>query len=321
MLSISYTISPFLIRYLDTIETARKRIILRPLSPKNELSRQFEASINRIFYGLTLAGQTVTQEEVKRTLLQPASMTEKKKNRQKINTVEQYIIGYRDAMTLIKQEWLVSDGQITVKTLTRLYSIIGKGHLKIPEKKLQEVLDYLQVSSDNAFIQAGIAKLVFAALDAFTEDNELFSIICAYLFLYKSGMDCRGLLVIEEAWAKEQTAYTGQYKTALTKPNITGWLEYFVKTLNAELEHTYQSIIKNNTLSQTSVQETVVELNDRQKAILAILDNPAAVITNRTIQKKFGISQITASRDLSKLASLGLLFIHGKGRSVRYTRV
>jgi len=35
----------------------------------------------------------------------------------------------------------------------------------------------------------------------------------------------------------------------------------------------------------------------------------------------FKVSQITASRDLSKLGALGLLFIHGKGRSVYYTKI
>ncbi len=44
-------------------------------------------------------------------------------------------------------------------------------------------------------------------------------------------------------------------------------------------------------------------------------------ITNKKVQKLFKVSQITASRDLAKLASVGLLFTHGKGRSVYYTKV
>ena len=51
------------------------------------------------------------------------------------------------------------------------------------------------------------------------------------------------------------------------------------------------------------------DLNERQKVILGILDQPGVSITNKTVQKRFKISQITASRDLSKLAILGLLLV------------
>lgn len=67
--------------------------------------------------------------------------------------------------------------------------------------------------------------------------------------------------------------------------------------------------------------EGFFELNDRQKSILNMLDQPTASITNRLTQKAYKVSQITASRDLAKLTTLGFLFSHGKGRSVYYTRV
>jgi len=61
-------------------------------------------------------------------------------------------------------------------------------------------------------------------------------------------------------------------------------------------------------------------LNDRQNKILERLENPNLKITNKDVQKMFGVSQITASRDLSKMANLGILLPHGKGRSVFYTK-
>ena len=61
-------------------------------------------------------------------------------------------------------------------------------------------------------------------------------------------------------------------------------------------------------------------LNERQKKILAHLDEPGSSINNRSLQKMTGISQMTAARDLSKLVEHGLIISHGKGRGVVYTR-
>lgn len=151
-----------------------------------------------------------------------------------------------------------------------------------------------------------------------SQHTEIFSTMASYIFLYQSGMDCRGLLVLERPWSQERKLFNGYYMTALAKPNVTGWLEYFVKTVCGQLEEVYQSFIQ----SQTKVEEEKIgKLNERQKVIMTLLDDPQAIITNRTVQKIFHISAITASRDLAHLTMLGLLIQQGKGRSVRYTRI
>jgi len=73
--------------------------------------------------------------------------------------------------------------------------------------------------------------------------------------------------------------------------------------------------------SQDNLPSSFWKLNGRQQSILSVLENPGEKITNKDVQKKFGVSQITASRDLSHLTTLGLLLAHGKGRSVYYTKV
>ena len=72
---------------------------------------------------------------------------------------------------------------------------------------------------------------------------------------------------------------------------------------------------------RVSLPATFWEITTRQKEIMMYLENPTASVTNKTVQKLFNISQITASRDLARLANLGLLLAHGKGRSVYYTKV
>jgi Fic family protein len=53
---------------------------------------------------------------------------------------------------------------------------------------------------------------------------------------------------------------------------------------------------------------------------MAIVDRPGTRITNKMVQKHFKVSQITASRELAKLATLGLIISIGKGRSIYYTK-
>lgn len=319
MLAISYTISPLLTRYLEKIEVLRRNMLLYPVSPKDELKLRFDATIQRIFYGLTLHGVAITQEAVVKTLDDQIHFVNKKKNA-KIDIQTQQITHYKKALDYIKQEWLVNKSPVTTDVLLKLYSFLSKEKLRVSKQQLQEVLDYLQVSSDNPFIQAGVAKLVFTALNAFPEENDVFATLCSYLFLYKSGLDCRGLLILEEAWSHEANIYKGQYKLALSQTNITGWLEYFNKAISLHLERSYHQLTQKTFLASQPAGVEHFELNERQKAILTLFDNPAAVVTNRDIQKQFTISQITASRDLAKLTQLGLLYVHGKGRSVRYTR-
>src|SRR5262249_1651668 len=160
------------------------------------------------------------------------------------------------------------------------------------------------------------AKLQFRRLLPDTKQTETFSTIASYLFLYQSGMDCRSLLVLEKPWAQERKLFNGYYATAIAKPNVTGWLEYFIKTLCGQLELISQSLAHSQAKKE---EEKIGKLNERQKVIMTLLDDPQAIISNRTIQKIFHISAITASRDLARLTMLGLLIQQGKGRSVRYT--
>ena len=334
MLNTAYNISPLLLRYLSKIEQIRQRIILHPLSPKRELSLQFQATISRMVYRFGNMDKEIVYEEVKKTFSTTTEiLTEKTGGPKKATDLQQQIWQYKQALDYLKTDWLVSERPIDAEALVKLHSLISKGKLRINKNQLQEVLDYLQfvggakiplsgvTTASSPFIQAAIANLEFNALRPFTEGNKLFSMLSSYLFLYRAGLDCRGFLILEQAVGQNTQAYLEEYASGKGKANITGWLEYFVKAIGLQLEHAYTEATKSSQQIQPSLYDKITELNERQKEILNILDNPKSIITNRTVQKVFRISQITASRDLVHLAKLGLLFTHGKGRSVSYTRI
>lgn len=317
MSPIAYTISPYLLRYLNRLEAIRQQIILYPLSPKRELGMQFFSTIDRVHFGLALTDEHVHPEKIK-TILANQFVFAMQSNKIYKDQIQSSILQYKKVLDYIKRDWRLSSQSITTQTILYLYSLTGDPKINVSTKELQDILSYLHASADNPFTQAALAKLQFRRMLPTSTHAELFSTMASYLFLYQSGMDCRGLLVLEKPWAQERKLFHGYYATAIAKPNVTGWLEYFVKTVCGQLEATYQSFLQ----SQTRVEEEKIgKLNERQKVIMTLLDDPQAIITNRTIQKIFHISPITASRDLAKLTMLGLLIQQGKGRSVRYTRI
>lgn len=317
MTPIAHTITPYLLRYLTRLESVRQQLILFPLSPKRELGLRFLATIDRVHFGLALTDEHAHPDNIKTILANQIVFTMQKKENYK-DKLQTDILKYKISLDYIKRDWRLSSQSITVGTLLHLYSLSGDPDIKIPEHKLIDIVKYLHASVDNPFIQAALAKLQIRRILPNSIHTELFSTMSSYLFLYQSGMDCRELLVLEKPWAQEKKLFDGYYATALAKPNVTNWLEYFVKTVCIQLEQTYESVIQ----SQTKIEEEKIgKLNERQKVIMTLLDDPQAIITNRTIQKIFHISAITASRDLARLTMLGLLIQQGKGRSVRYTRI
>lgn len=317
MTPIAYTITPYLLRYLERLEIARQKIILHPLSPKREIGMQFRATIERVHYGLSLSDEHVHPDAIKTILANQIAFAIQRQNNYK-DKMQYDVLRYKESLDYVKREWRLSSLTISHKTLLEIYSLSGNTDIKISDKDLWEIVQYLHASADNPFIQAALAKLQIRRLLPNSNTTELFSTITSYLFLYQSGMNCRDLLILEKPWAMDRKLFDGYYTTAIAKPNVTGWLEYFIKTICLQLEETNESF----SLSPSKIdEEKVGKLNERQKVIMSLLEDPQAIITNRTIQKVFHISAITASRDLAKLTMLGLLIQQGKGRSVRYTRI
>jgi len=133
------------------------------------------------------------------------------------------------------------------------------------------------------------------------------------------GFVSKGLLCLDEYFKKDFVGYRENVEAVLGNKNLTLWLEYFAGAVVTQLEKTLTEVLSEK--YSLDVTRNFFELNDRQKEIMSILDQPNVVISNKKVQKMFKVSQITASRDLSRLSTLGLLFTHGKGRSVYYTKI
>lgn len=312
MLNITYTISPRLKEYLTKIENLRKQILLTPIPPAKELRLRWEATFNRTYSCLKLAGNPLKKQEMLKILTEIAHKFR--------NSEQQEVLKFKQALDHISQNWLGAGMPVNAQDIIELHRIIGNGQLRVPKSGLQYLLDYLQARSENPIIQAAIVNIEMEKMQLFTEHNKLLSCLASLVFLCKYGYDLRGFLAYETEWVEDGKSFGENLARAANSVSLTLWLEYFAGCILRQAEALAQVIEKPKTTT-LDLRKSFWELQERQKSILNYLDSPQATITNRQIQKRFKTSQITASRDLAKLTNLGFLFSHGKGRSVYYTRV
>lgn len=314
---LAYNISDQLKKNLEAIDSVRTKIHLLPLSPKEELRFRWEGLVEKIYWSLVLAQVEISKELVLKVLSQTPG--------KKVNSLQRDILNNKRAFDYIRYDWLGSKTKITTATIKRLYDIacrptLGASDITFRSKKavINRFLDYLQTGNEHPIIQAGVAYIQTYMISPYTDGVGRLSRLVAYLFLYRYGYDFRGLLVFEEFMRKDLVALR-QARESVSKHNtLTLWLEYWAYALGVQADKSLRNA-STGTYS-TQARSSLWKLNRRQKEIINLLDNPDSKMTNRQVQAKFAVSQITASRDLSKLANLGLLIARGSGRSRFYLR-
>lgn len=311
MKNFSYTKTPELTSRIAIIESLRKDILLKPLAPLAELELQWTTLLERIYYSFSFKGVTLTHAHIA-SLFSPH-------NRKRFPPQDKEILKYKAALDYLYYEWLVSDELITRDSIQTLYRIGFEGKLQISESEIDKILDYVQINPEQPIIQASITQYLFLDALAANSDNERFANLIFILFLYKNGYDIRRLLNPEEHFFKSLVRYQNLHTDLSKSANITPWIEYVTEGIVLQLNKVLNNV--NNIKNNVRNDEYVFELNDRQKAVLSLLQRPGTKISNKTVQDMYNVSQITASRDLSKMASMGLIISIGKGRSTYYTKI
>ncbi len=314
---IAYTFSPFLQNQTKDIDLYRSHLLSWPLSPRREIELRYLATTGRILTALRLADIPMTIVELNRLL----SNTPKRPH-----PMEQEALLYRQALTYIRNEWTGSSKPVTLASLEILMSVA----LSLPFSRisrsiresaidLKRLVAYIETQSgDHPLLIAGVAHAATAHTDIQKQSHRRMALLTSSLIMAKYGYDCRGMLNLEYALTRDPNAYTHALTSIGSLGQMTVWLEYFVRATHEAYMTLLQDIRERAGRTATHTQ-SFASLNERQKHILMLLDVPSAKVTNREVQKRFRISQITASRDLTKLVSFGFLLSSGRGRSVYYT--
>lgn len=319
MFDLAYTITGELREILSNIEGLRRFILFHPLSPKTELKLKWEALVNRVYDILSVADIGTTRSDIVRVLTQP--------NKTHAQVVEQKIMSCRLALSYAREDWLANPKPVTPATLVSLSELAFSGgnaraatrEIENKDRVFKKLFDYLQGQNENPVIVAAIAQAQVSSVITDEHTGIFLGRLLAYLFLYKYGFDCRELVVLDDSGHRQARQITTAIKTAVASGNLTSWLVYFADNLTRTMTRVKENITSSKFYLE--MPTAFWDLNERQKTVLKFLEEPGKTVTNRQVQKLFQVSQITASRDLARLTILGLVFAHGKGRSVYYTRV
>lgn len=299
MFSLAYTLPLDLRSRLARLSVLRESILVIPLSAAKEHIVRFETSQECIRASLALSGIRVRKED-----RSPAT------------------IGYKKALDRISDEWVATTKSVRFTSVVELARSVYVGplshHMRIFgtfQQPIEKLLNYLETQEEQPVIQAAVSLGFLSASILPTGDPGLVPRLLSRLFLSKHGYDIRGLVAPERQWSANESSYRNALTGSAKRQNMTEWILFYVESLI----HEYSQSLKN--LESANELPASLRLTDRQQTILHLLDDPTKSITNREIQKRFRISQITSSRELTRLTILGLLAVHGKGRSVSYSRI
>lgn len=306
----SYTVTPQLKETISQIDYARSQILQVLVSPLDEQRLRYEASNNRVYFTLLNSDFKVSKEHIV-SYMEPT-------RRRGINAAEKLAVKYKRVFNYLYLDWYVSSESLDANTLIRLENMFTHPRLAMERESLTHMLKFMQMASDHPVIQAAISLILLCLNPPFNGESEHMSHVVPMLILYKHGYYLRGLLNIEEPRNHDRLYFEQLLKESRATRNYTVFLEYFARSLLQQSERTYLKF-KNRTF-ETSYSQEFFKLTERQKMILEAFDKPGMRITNKKVQEVYRVSQITASRDLARLAELDLLTSMGKGRAVYYIK-
>ena len=311
---IAFTFSPLLHTRIESIDQYRDRLLTIPLLPRKEIALRTYATEVRILTALKEARIPMTATELSRLLNTPPKRP---------HPMEREALMYRQALIFVRNEWTGKPGLFSHADIEVLMHISGTLSFPRISRIIQESADelskliaYCNASNDHPILLTGIVHAYMTRTVLHTFSRGRITLLMTVLMLARAGYDARSLLPLESTLFHDQKAYEHALTSIESYGQMTIWLEYFA-TCVLEAYKTLELHIE--TILKTPEKRVPFSLiNDRQKQILILLDAYGTKVTNRDVQKRFGISQITASRDLTRLVSAGYLLARGKGRSVSY---
>lgn len=312
MITLGYSLSSKLEQHLKEIDRLREQVLCVVLPGKSAQYLRWETMVDRLYAAISPARPVITKKTIIEILSRPRVRVPGSK--------EDEVLSYKSAFDHVASEWLVTSSPVTTDTLVSLARIIRAGTFR-GKTDMDNLLDYLGRSPDHAVVTAGIGYLQMLRLEPVSSRIDWMAWLLAYLFLYKAGYNLNELIVLESLPQDRGKEWRHMVSEGKRHDNQTLWLEYFSACIRDEMRRVLQVVTAHYQDAIAGTPRFLWRLTDRQKEILLLMDQPGVRMTNKKVQKGWKISAITASRELSALASLGLVYPHGKGRSVCYTRI
>ncbi len=307
-----FQLSPNLLSLLKESDFLQKEILSAKITDNFFQKLRFDSLCERICYCFVFSDLPMSRNEVAQTIKNKISPFELKKQSQAAEEIIALYFSYQ----AISWDYYADKKLPPVAFFLRLYARLGgkTTRSKMLSKKTRKILS-ISKSDVHPLISASLVYLLIHKDALFTTKSELMASIASWSTLSAFGYTVGNMVSLEKQWKEDFNGYRYALDTAIKRENATIWVEYVVQSFIKSAKEILKEI---NDRKQEKQMDN--GLTERQRAILSLFSPRTREITNKKIRAAFKISTLTASRDLAKLLSKGLVVIHGKGRMVFYTK-
>jgi Fic family protein len=181
---------------------------------------------------------------------------------------------------------------------------------------------WLQRGTQHPLIAAGLAHLHLAALHPFWDGNGRTARGLEALVIQRSEFHCRRLLSMEQRLLDGRSEYFAAIERTLGSRygnyDATPWLEYYLRTLCDETSGVVDQLTSwHERADELHLRARAAGLQERQSEVFFYLVASERV-TRAEYMELTGVSAVTASRDLKRLADAGLIVAEGHTTSRTY---
>jgi Fic family protein len=182
---------------------------------------------------------------------------------------------------------------------------------------MSELVAWLNGELDiHPVLVSGIAQFQLVHIHPFVDGNGRTSRLLSTLCLYREGYDFKRLFTISEYYDRNRSAFYAAIQNVRDRGlDLTGWLEYFVDGLSAQMNEVTdrgKRVIRRDAIVQQH------GLSARQAlAVGYLLENMAFKIEDYE-QLCPDTNRRTLQRDIKGLLEKGVLKAEGSARAVRY---
>jgi Fic family protein len=182
---------------------------------------------------------------------------------------------------------------------------------------MRELVEWLRAETGiHPVLVAGIAQFQLVHIHPFIDGNGRTSRLLSTLCLYRSGYDFKRLFTLSEFYDRDRSPFYAALQGVRERDmDLTGWLEYFVFGLAAQLEEVKA---RGTAAIRRDILVREHRLNERQgRAIEYLLEFPRMDI--RDFEGLCpDVSRRTLQRDLTALEAKGLIRHEGETNQLVY---
>ncbi len=343
-----YTITNSIANELTRIEAARVVVETAGLPPAviAELSRQ--ARIRATHYSTRIEGNRLTLEEAEEVI----TGRRRDFHGRERDVVE--VRDYWDALTRA-EEWAAKKRPISEDLIKRIAGIVIRGKRSgpaayregqnvirdsasgrivymppeasaVPDLMGRLVRWILQAESNQVPVAlvAALAHYQFVTIHPYYDGNGRTARLLATFLLHRGGFGLGGIFSLEEYHSRDIEAYYGaldvgghhNYYMGRADADLTGWVEYFVRTLSTVFETAKQEALKRAGSIVGSEPEELRRLDYRAKTVLALFSQQEQ-ITSADVAVALGLSERMARVCLSEWVRQGWIVISNSSRRSR----